>query len=153
WTLSGGLPSLQPVARQITQAAPHRLVFDARGLGRWDSTLISFAYELAELAKERGIDLEVSGLPPGAQKLLAIATAVPPRSLARPSPTRSRRGWAAWPCGPPAPPATPSASSARPCSPSSTSCAAEPASAPSTCCTPSKPPGSPPSASWPSSTS
>src|SRR5262249_50825443 len=84
WTLSGGLPSLQPVARQITQAAPHRLVFDARGLGRWDSTLISFAYELAELAKERGIDLEVSGLPPGAQKLLAIATAVPPRSLARP---------------------------------------------------------------------
>lgn len=81
WTLARGLPSIDTVAREIGGMPPRRLVFDARGLADWDTALVSFAYAVAGLAGERGIDLDLGGLPPGAQKLLALARAVPPRPL------------------------------------------------------------------------
>jgi phospholipid/cholesterol/gamma-HCH transport system permease protein len=83
WTLARGVPSIESVAREIGDAAPRRVVFDDRGLAGWDSALVTFAYAVAELAGKRGIDLDLGGLPPGARKLLAIATAVPPRPLTR----------------------------------------------------------------------
>ena len=85
WTLSRGLASTDAVAREIGEAPPRRLFFDARGVANWDSTLVSFAYAVATLARERGVDLDLSGLPAGVQKLLAIAQAVPRRPLTRPA--------------------------------------------------------------------
>src|SRR4029453_16483910 len=38
---------------------------------------------VATLAGERGIEMDVGGLPPGARKLLDLARAVPPRGVAR----------------------------------------------------------------------
>ena len=79
WTLSEGLPSIDTVAREIGSSLPRRLVFDAHELAEWDSALVAFAYSVARLAAERGIEMDVSGLPPGARKLLDLARAVPPR--------------------------------------------------------------------------
>src|SRR5262245_872238 len=81
WTLSRGLASIDAVAREIGEAPPRRLLFDARGVANWDSALVSFAYAVATLAGERRLELDLSGLPPGAGKLLAIARAVPRRPL------------------------------------------------------------------------
>src|SRR4029453_1646125 len=83
WTLSKGLPSIETVAREIGAGPPRRLLFDTRKLADWDSALVAFAYSVATLAGERGIELNVDGLPPGARKLLDLARAVPPRSVAR----------------------------------------------------------------------
>ena len=83
WTLSKGLPSIETVAREIGAGPLRRLVFDTRKLADWDSALVAFAYSVATLAGERGIELNVDGLPPGARKLLDLARAVPPRSVAR----------------------------------------------------------------------
>jgi phospholipid/cholesterol/gamma-HCH transport system permease protein len=86
WTLARGVPSIEPVAHAIGDVAPRRLVFDDRGLADWDSALVTFAYAVADLAAERRIELDLGGLPAGARKLLAIATAVPRRPLTRPAP-------------------------------------------------------------------
>jgi phospholipid/cholesterol/gamma-HCH transport system permease protein len=83
WTLAAGVPSVESVAREIGGVAPRRLVFDTRGLAHWDTALVTFAYAAGGLAAERNIGLDAEGLPEGAQKLLAIARAVPPRSLPR----------------------------------------------------------------------
>src|SRR5262249_9833957 len=83
WTLARGVPSIQRVARGIGDVQPPRLVFDAQDLTQWDSALVTFAYEVAELAGERRIDLDLGGLPAGARTLLALATAVPARPPTR----------------------------------------------------------------------
>ncbi len=79
WTLSGGVPSIEAVAREIGDAPPRRLVFDAHGLADWDSALVTFAFAVSGLAATRGIELDLGGLPPGARKLVDLARAVPPR--------------------------------------------------------------------------
>jgi phospholipid/cholesterol/gamma-HCH transport system permease protein len=83
WRLVGGVPSIEAVVREIGRGTSRRLVFDTRALADWDTTLVTFAYAVAGLAAERGIDLDSDGLPSGAQKLLALARAVPARPLVR----------------------------------------------------------------------
>jgi phospholipid/cholesterol/gamma-HCH transport system permease protein len=83
WTLARGVPSVEPVAHGIGETRPRRLVLDDRGLADWDTALVAFAYAVAELAGETGIDLDLNGLPPAARKLLALARAVPSRTLSR----------------------------------------------------------------------
>jgi hypothetical protein len=55
WTLAGGVPSVELVAREIG-AWRRRIVVDVRGLSDWESALVTFANALAELGGERGID-------------------------------------------------------------------------------------------------
>ena len=38
WTLAEGVPSVEPVAREMGAVAPRRLVFDIRGLSEWDGS-------------------------------------------------------------------------------------------------------------------
>ena len=60
---------------------------DARtsSLGRWDSVLPAFLFELAAVLRGRGGELVADGAPEGLRRLLAIALAVPPRAGAAPS--------------------------------------------------------------------
>ncbi len=53
-------------------AAPvRRLGFDAGALTDWDSGLLTFVSGISKSCADRGITIDSSGLPPGAQRLLA----------------------------------------------------------------------------------
>lgn len=79
-------PSAQDTAAELTRAPqPRRLVFDAGHVTEWDSGLLTFVSRLAADATEAGLTVDDSGLPEGARRLLALATAVPERRSARES--------------------------------------------------------------------
>lgn len=52
---------------------------DASQLGNWDSTLLTFLMGLQDYGKEKGIVVDVSHMPQGVQRLLALARAIPER--------------------------------------------------------------------------
>jgi len=85
WILKAGVPPIDDLAREIDLAPPRRLVFDSEGLEGWDSALVTFVYAALGVASRRGVDVDLSGLPAGAQKLLALARAVPPHVEAHPA--------------------------------------------------------------------
>ena len=66
------------------------MTVDASELGRWDSVLPAFLFELAAMLRAKGAELTADGAPEGLRRLLAIAQAVPPRAgaapVARPNP-------------------------------------------------------------------
>jgi phospholipid/cholesterol/gamma-HCH transport system permease protein len=83
WTLSNSVPSVDTVGRAMAGPPVRRVVFDSRDVAAWDSALVSFAYSVARLTEEHGLELDLDGLPPGARKLLQLARAVPPRAVTR----------------------------------------------------------------------
>ncbi|MCL6621199.1 MAG: ABC transporter permease [Syntrophobacterales bacterium] len=85
WTLGGELPGTAEVERTLAAAAPVRTVtFDSRGLGHWDTGLLTFLLHLEQVCTRHRIRLDREGLPPGAKRLLELAAAVPEKKDARP---------------------------------------------------------------------
>ena len=84
WKLGDELPGADNV-QQTLQGRPgvRNLVFDTRELARWDSGLLTFLINLGALCSRQNINLNSDGLPPGAQRLLALASAVPEKKDAR----------------------------------------------------------------------
>ncbi|MFA5110011.1 MAG: ABC transporter permease [Desulfobaccales bacterium] len=84
WKLGGDLPGADKV-QQTLQNKPgvRNLVFDTGELASWDSGLLTFLMNLGTLCSRQNIRLNRDGLPPGAQKLLALALAVPEKTDAR----------------------------------------------------------------------
>ena len=81
WCIDQDLPSADTLKARL--AAPvRRLGFDASELTDWDSGLLTFVSGIGKSCADRGIALDNSGLPPGAQRLLAMALAVPEQKLA-----------------------------------------------------------------------
>lgn len=78
WRL-GGTPSPARVAEAL-EARPPRLRFEATGLGRWDTGLALFVAGVESSARERGVAVERSGLPPGLVRILALADSAPGRA-------------------------------------------------------------------------
>ncbi|MGA2410106.1 MAG: ABC transporter permease [Candidatus Binataceae bacterium] len=86
WHLRGGIPSPRPVEAEIArQPPPHRVLLDATGLERWDSSLVSFLISVASACAAHDIKLDRETLPEGLNRLLALADAVPERKGARPN--------------------------------------------------------------------
>jgi phospholipid/cholesterol/gamma-HCH transport system permease protein len=84
WKLGGELPGADKV-QQTLQDRPgvRNLVFDTRELEQWDSGLLTFLMNLGTLCSQQKISLNRDGLPPGAQRLLELALAVPEKKDAR----------------------------------------------------------------------
>jgi phospholipid/cholesterol/gamma-HCH transport system permease protein len=81
WRIDQNLPSADTLKARL--AAPvRRLGFDASGLTDWDSGLLTFVSGISKSCADCGITVDNSGLPPGAQRLLAMALAVPEQKLA-----------------------------------------------------------------------
>ena len=78
WNIAHGLPSAEELQKKIA-STPHleKIALDARGLGEWDSSLLTFLIKLKHLCSQRSIILSCEGLPKGAERLLDLASAVP----------------------------------------------------------------------------
>ncbi|HVP29221.1 MAG TPA: ABC transporter permease [Myxococcota bacterium] len=84
WRLSDGIPALEPVTRALAASpAPSRVTIDASGLAAWDTGLLAFLSCVSDAATTHQLLVDASGLPDGARRLLALASAVPERKGAR----------------------------------------------------------------------
>ena len=78
WRIGGRLPSAGEVQKQI-ESGPRiqRIVFNTEGLTDWGSGLLTFLIKVIHQCSRKKIRVEKAGLPKGAVKLIAIASAVP----------------------------------------------------------------------------
>jgi phospholipid/cholesterol/gamma-HCH transport system permease protein len=81
WTLSDGLPPLTLLEEAVDSDSPANLTFDTTGVEAWDSAFVTFLHGVHRVASARNIPVELSGLPDGPRRLLALATAIPPHEL------------------------------------------------------------------------
>jgi phospholipid/cholesterol/gamma-HCH transport system permease protein len=84
WRLTGSLPAAADIERELAgRPGVRQVAFDAQGVTDWDSGLLTFLHKLeASLAGAR-LQVDPSGLPEGARRLLQLAAAVPERAGAR----------------------------------------------------------------------
>jgi len=84
WRLRGGLPSATLVQRELESSPQVRgVALEARELTSWDSSVLTFLVEVSELCRQRGINIDRTGLPAGVRRLLELAEAVPEKKGAR----------------------------------------------------------------------
>jgi len=80
WRLADGLPGPAIVAGRLA-AGLRQVRFDTKRLDDWDSGLPSFLAGVLKTCSQRGIVVDTAGLPTGAQRLLALALAVPEQTV------------------------------------------------------------------------
>jgi phospholipid/cholesterol/gamma-HCH transport system permease protein len=84
WQLSGDLPGADKVQQWLeSRPGVRNLVVDAQDLASWDTGLLTFLVNLRKFCSRQKISLNSAGLPQGAQRLLALAAAVPEKKDAR----------------------------------------------------------------------
>jgi phospholipid/cholesterol/gamma-HCH transport system permease protein len=81
WCMDGDLPALEVLAEALDPLI-RRVRLDGTGLTAWDSGLLTFVAGVVKLGAARGIAIDASALPNGAQRLLAMALAVPEQKVA-----------------------------------------------------------------------
>ena len=87
WVLASGVRSSAELSRRLSETPrPTKISFDSRELGAWDNILIEFLTKLEAIAGERGVAVDLSALPGGVDRLVALARAVPERVGARQTP-------------------------------------------------------------------
>ena len=87
WSIRQGLPSLTLLKQRLIESTTvRRILVGAGDLGKWDSSLPSFVLMVSALCRERNIAIESTGLPAGVRRLVELATATPPRTLAKKKP-------------------------------------------------------------------
>ncbi len=78
WILKNRCPYAENVLREIGAGPPiRRIAFDATALTDWDSGFLIFLTKVIDSCSKDGVVVNTQGLPKGAQKLLALAAAVP----------------------------------------------------------------------------
>lgn len=89
WRMETEVPSTEEMLEQLTQhPSIKRIVFDAKALTTWDSSLLIFFFDTAKLAAKNEIQIEKDGLPAGVRQLIDLATAVPKKEDASKSVSR-----------------------------------------------------------------
>jgi len=84
WHIGSRFPAFADLQAALAQQPGIRtLEFDTTALGTWDSGFLTVVMRLLQHCKQAGIEPALEGLPPGARKLLHLATAVPERQGAR----------------------------------------------------------------------
>ncbi|MGR8919693.1 MAG: ABC transporter permease [Gammaproteobacteria bacterium] len=80
WTLHASLPPRADVIDRLTAGDLRHVAFDVTALEAWDSRLVVFVRELAELCEGHGLELDLRTLPEGVRRLLELAEAAPERT-------------------------------------------------------------------------
>ncbi len=84
WRFRDGLPDVGPVEAHIAaDPQPRAIAFETDRLGEWDTGLLTLLIRVIEAGRACGIQVDQSGLPTGAQRLIALAEAVPAKEDAR----------------------------------------------------------------------
>jgi phospholipid/cholesterol/gamma-HCH transport system permease protein len=84
WHLQRNLPPISLLLAELGSGpGTKRLSYETAELTHWDSGLISFLTNTAEICRARGIAEERAGLPAGLRRLLELAEAVPEKKGAR----------------------------------------------------------------------
>jgi phospholipid/cholesterol/gamma-HCH transport system permease protein len=84
WTGKHPLPHIDDLLQDISRAPrPRMVVLDAGGMGAWDSSFVSFIFDLETRCAELKVALDRQSFPAGAGRLIALAEAVPEKSDAR----------------------------------------------------------------------
>ncbi|TVQ54240.1 MAG: ABC transporter permease [Rhodobacteraceae bacterium] len=82
WRMTDPTPALTPVEAALSRDGAARLSLDARGVSAWEAPLVALALSLSRLAEARGAAFDAD-LPSGAEALLKLARATPPRGEKR----------------------------------------------------------------------
>ena len=84
WRLQRDLPPISLLTAELgSRPNTRRLAYETAELTHWDSGLISFLTNAAEICRVRGIAEDRAGLPEGLRRLLELAEAVPEKKGAR----------------------------------------------------------------------
>ncbi len=83
WLLAADLPAPDPVFDELRRTPPVSVKFSTTGLGDWDTGLITTLIAIRRSAEAQAVPLNEQGLPPGAQRLMAMALTVKERKGAR----------------------------------------------------------------------
>ena len=84
WEVHQSLPPSAELESQLnTHPNIQQITFDTSGMTGWDSALLTFLVRLTDIAGQKRISVDQSGLPEGVQRLLHLAAAVPERKGAR----------------------------------------------------------------------
>lgn len=78
WQIGRQLPPPATVLSRLeADSRIKKLIIDTGALAGWDSGFLTFIRAITEECRDRGIALEMPGLPEGAKRLLHLASAVP----------------------------------------------------------------------------
>ena len=78
WLARAGLPGIAPVEQALAaEGGAKALEFDARGLGRWDSGLMTFLLKCYGLCANYKIEFRAGTLPGAVEKLIHLSQVVP----------------------------------------------------------------------------
>lgn len=91
WHLAGRRPAPAEVAAELERRGATRLAFDSSELAAWDSSLLLFVVEVAQICAQRQVAVDRGGLPSGVRRLLALSEAVADKEDARA--TAPRPAW------------------------------------------------------------
>jgi phospholipid/cholesterol/gamma-HCH transport system permease protein len=90
WHLQRNLPPISLLLAELdARPGVRRLAYETAALTHWDSGLISFLTNTAEICRTRAIAEDRAGLPAGLRRLLELAEAVPEKKGARSEAARS----------------------------------------------------------------
>jgi phospholipid/cholesterol/gamma-HCH transport system permease protein len=81
WVIREHLPSRAEVEQRISDTPGlEKVTFEASGLGRWDTALLTFLVGIRPTCQEHQIQIDLAGLPKGIGELLRLAFAVPEKT-------------------------------------------------------------------------
>jgi len=84
WTIDHRIPAFTEAIKECQSSPQAREIhFETSELTAWDSGLLTFLLKLTEGCSQAGVEIKDETLPPGVQRLLHLATAVPERQGAR----------------------------------------------------------------------
>ena len=84
WELTQPLPSAAELEKRLGSGTKvGRLRFETDSLGNWDTGLLTFLQKVIDASSRNQIQVDKQGLPPGARRILDLASAVPERKGAR----------------------------------------------------------------------
>lgn len=93
WLTRSQGPRAPELAHTCRKSAIGRIAFDVTGLGRWDTTLVAFLWEVRAGAAAAGAVFDASALPASARKLLDL---LPVSPAERAQPASRRSGLLSW---------------------------------------------------------